>query len=94
MFTSDIFVHSDINRGLYGSVPYITGHSKTFDSSLLWLNAADTWIDLLKKEENQMLSNFVSESGQIELFIFSSDCPKKQIKSMALITGYQPMPPI
>jgi hypothetical protein len=36
---------------MYGSVPYITGHSTTFDSSLLWLNAADTWTDLIKKSE-------------------------------------------
>ena len=47
LFTSDMFVHSDINRGMYGSVPYITGHSNSFDSSFLWLNAADTWTDLI-----------------------------------------------
>ena len=41
-----------------------------------------------------MFSNFVSEAGQIELFIFSSDSPKKQLLSLATISGHAPMPPI
>ena len=41
-----------------------------------------------------MYANFVSESGQIELLLFSSDSPKKQVNTMAQITGFAPLPPI
>ena len=41
-----------------------------------------------------MYANFVSESGQIELLMFSSDSPKKQVNTMAQITGFTPLPPI
>jgi mannosyl-oligosaccharide alpha-1,3-glucosidase len=34
-------------RGEYGSIPYITGHSKNNDGSLLWVNSADTWTDVI-----------------------------------------------
>jgi len=79
----------------YGNIPYITGHSQQNDASLLWVNAADTWVDILPTKDGQsMFSNFVSESGQIELFIFSSDSPKKQLFSLAKISGHAPMPPI
>ena len=64
------------------------------DTSLLWVNSADTWADLIPEGSNKMYSNFVSESGQIELIIFSSDSPTKQVKTLALITGFAPLPPI
>ena len=51
LFTADIFINKITNkRGEYGSVPYITGHSKTFDASLLWVNSADTWVDLIPEK--------------------------------------------
>ena len=46
-FNIDYYCHQkDDPRGEYGSIPYITGHSKTNDGSLLWVNSADTWTDL------------------------------------------------
>jgi alpha-glucosidase (family GH31 glycosyl hydrolase) len=63
-------------RGEYGSIPYVTGHSTGLDASLLWINSADTWTDILDMGNEKMMSNFVSESGQLELFIFGSKSPK------------------
>jgi alpha 1,3-glucosidase len=31
---------------LYGSVPYVVAHSKSSTSGALWLNAAETWVDI------------------------------------------------
>ena len=63
-------------RGEYGSIPYITGHSKFNDASLLWVNSADTWTDLIDQMDGKYLSNFVSESGHLEFFMFSYNSPK------------------
>jgi len=41
-----------------------------------------------------MFSNFVSESGQLELFLFASNSPKRQLQSLNYLTGQAPMPPI
>ena len=77
-FNIDYYMHrKDDARGEYGSIPYITGHSETKDASLLWVNSADTWTDLVESSfGNKMTANFVSESGVLELFLFSSDSPK------------------
>lgn len=95
-FNIDYYMHrKDDARGEYGSIPYITGHSETKDASLLWVNSADTWTDLVESSfGNKMTANFVSESGVLELFLFSSDSPKTQLTSLAKITGYAPLPPI
>ncbi len=78
-FNIDYYCHQkDDPRGEYGSIPYITGHSKTNDASLLWVNSADTWTDLISatQEGDKFYANFVSEAGQLELFLFSSNSPK------------------
>lgn len=94
-FNIDYYMHQTGDaRGEYGSIPYITGHDETNDASLLWVNSSDTWTDLVKTASDGVFSNFVSESGQIELFLFASDSPKKQLKNLAEITGHAPLPPI
>jgi mannosyl-oligosaccharide alpha-1,3-glucosidase len=64
-FNIDYFKHRNGDpRGEYGSIPYVTAHSVENDASLLWVNSADTWTDLINsKEGNKMMTNFVSESG-------------------------------
>jgi uncharacterized membrane protein len=37
-------VHSP--AALYGHVPFLLAHSVDFTTGLLWLNSAETWVDL------------------------------------------------
>ena len=48
LLNKDKFPHSTFEDviGLYGSVPYVTSHSVGLDSSLLWVNSAETWVDI------------------------------------------------
>ena len=39
-----------------------------------------------------MTSNFVSESGVLELFMFTTGSPRKQLNNLATITGFAPLP--
>ena len=38
--------------------------------------------------------NFLSETGRLELYLFTSLSPSKQAKLLAMITGYQILPPL
>ena len=41
-----------------------------------------------------MFVNFVSESGQLEVFLLASASPKHQLEKLSYITGNAPLPPI
>jgi alpha-glucosidase (family GH31 glycosyl hydrolase) len=57
---------------LYASVPYLTGHSQTGDSSIAWMSAAETYVDIKNSTDGSSLVHFLSESGVMEFFVFSS----------------------
>ena len=76
-------------------LPYFTGHSINTDCALMWLNSALTYIDVIKSPKGTTYIGIVSESGQIEFFLFASmQSPKKLLKDIAIITGSAPLPPI
>lgn len=76
LYNLDVFPHSTYEpEGLYGSIPYLTAHTKNYDASILWMNAAETWVDIFKTSylnAEGRLTNFVSESGKMEFFIIAS----------------------
>lgn len=48
LYNLDIFEHKSYSKqNLYGSIPYITSHSEKFDTSILWINSAETFVDIL-----------------------------------------------
>ena len=57
---------------LYASVPYLTGHSLKGDSSIAWMSAAETYVDIKNTTSNSSLVHFLSEAGTMEFFVFSS----------------------
>ncbi len=47
MYNLDVFEYELHNTmALYGSVPYIIAHSTSKTVGVLWLNAAETWVDV------------------------------------------------
>jgi len=51
---------------LYAAIPFMIGHNKGRTTGLLWLNAAETWIDVKKSSSGVLgsLSNLMSKSSQ------------------------------
>jgi alpha-glucosidase (family GH31 glycosyl hydrolase) len=48
LYAADLFPHEEWHQqGLYSGIPYLTGHSLDHDVSLMWLSAAETWVDLI-----------------------------------------------
>lgn len=61
------------------------------------MNSAETWVNIMKHEDNQRLVTWLSEAGKMEFFLFASSLknggPKQIYKLLADITGYCPLPP-
>ena len=48
MFPVDLFPHEEWdNQGLYSGIPYLTGHSAKHDEAIVYMSAAETWVDIL-----------------------------------------------
>ena len=88
---------------LYGSIPYVTGLTNTSQSAALWINSAQTVIDIDHVDYDGTAGSivtFTSESGALEFFVFASTAPtdsdsnrvKRVINDLATITGYAPLP--
>ena len=72
LFATDQPNHIPENQQpLYGSIPYITSLSESHSAAVTWVNAAHTYISIEDMDGGKYV-NFVSESGALELFAFSS----------------------
>ena len=81
---------------LYGSVPYIMGHSHQSDASIAWMNSAETFVFLNHGHHGEKTNNaFISEGNALEFYLLGAEGnPKKLQKKLAELTGYTSMPPL
>ncbi|TKY88728.1 hypothetical protein EX895_002359 [Sporisorium graminicola] len=100
LMNTDVFEY-DYNSpmSLYGSVPVLHAQSKDRAVSIFWLNGAETWIDLHKtnsassKSSNvDSHSHFFSESGILDLFIFTSADAQTNMAHFTKMVGRTVLP--
>ncbi|KAI1320608.1 hypothetical protein EDD11_000130 [Mortierella claussenii] len=54
LYNLDVFEYEiDNPMALYGSIPFMLGHSKNRTAAVFWMNAAETWVDVEKTTEEQ-----------------------------------------
>ncbi|KAG0258249.1 hypothetical protein BG011_003404 [Mortierella polycephala] len=54
LYNLDVFEYEvDNPMALYGSIPFMLGHSKNNTAAVFWMNAAETWIDVEKSPEDK-----------------------------------------
>lgn len=67
LYNLDVFEYETDNpMALYGSIPFMLGHSKNSTAAVFWMNAAETWIDVEKSTEDKnggILSWIKSKKG-------------------------------
>ena len=86
--------------GLYGNMPYVQGIGQDSTQGVMWVNSAHTNVfleDAAFKNVTGSNIHFVSESGALELFLFSSVAPlrnKRMSYDVSTITGFAPLPPL
>jgi len=93
LYNLDVFQHYPFSpQALYGSIPYMTSHGVGADAGLLWVNSAETWVDIYEIPKNQTvngkLTTWLSESGKLEFFLMAGSTPSQVSRSLALVTGF------
>ncbi|KAI0980518.1 hypothetical protein GJ496_003799, partial [Pomphorhynchus laevis] len=91
---------------LYGSVPYMISHNSNNTNGILWLNAAETWIDInytdhqtpesvtTDSDARRVQTKWMSEAGNIDVFFFLGPEPNDVFRQYAMITGTTNLPPM
>lgn len=89
---------------LYGAIPSMQAHRKDSTVGVFWLNAAETWIDVVKQKvsSNPMSlgtegdidteTHWISESGLLDVFVFLGPSPKDVVAQYSELTGYTQLP--
>ena len=93
-------------NGLYGNMPYVQGIGESSSQAVTWMNSAHTWVfldDMTFEDQVGSSINFVSETGALELFLFSSSVETKEgslnrnkrvTNALTTVTGFAPLPPL
>ena len=105
LYNADVFEYiMDSPMTLYGAIPFMQAHKKDSTVGVFWLNAAETWIDIVKeKEAHNPLSlgigsktdtktHWFSESGLLDVFVFLGPTPKDITKAYGELTGFSQLP--
>lgn len=87
---------------LYGSIPYVLGINANTTSSLLWVNAAHTYVTITDQTYNNVDGSYVSfssEVGVVEFYIFATQANSAKLNrvqkaqlNLATISGFVPLP--
>src|SRR5436190_86967 len=109
LYNLDVFEYElDSPYALYGAIPFMYAHKASSkgssDAALLWLNAAETWIDISKSSKINSLSftskskssqtHWISESGVLDLFVFLGPDSQAIFKQYGELTGTTALPPL
>ncbi|EXJ69793.1 alpha 1,3-glucosidase [Cladophialophora psammophila CBS 110553] len=106
MYNSDVFEYElDSPMTLYGSIPFMHAHKKGSTVGVFWLNAAETWVDIVKSKHDtnpltlgltggvvDTQTHWISESGLLDVFVMLGPTPQEVSKSYGELTGYTTMP--
>jgi alpha-glucosidase (family GH31 glycosyl hydrolase) len=57
---------------LYGSIPFVQGIADDRTSATLWVNSANTFIEIRTGKDGGRHVSYVSESGALEVFLIAS----------------------
>lgn len=105
MYNADVFEY-ELNSPmtLYGAIPLMQAHRKQSTVGVFWLNAAETWVDIVKKStganplsmgatsKTDTHTHWFSETGRIDLFVFLGPSPSDISKTYGQLTGYTQLP--
>ncbi|PIA14901.1 neutral alpha-glucosidase AB [Coemansia reversa NRRL 1564] len=108
LYNLDVFEYEiDNPMSLYGSVPFMLAHSAESTVGVLWLNAAETWVDVTYAKTNAITSFFrrsssgsestvdthwISESGVMDVFLFPGPDAAEVYRQYAEIEELPPLP--
>lgn len=92
LYNLDVFEYEmDSTFGLYGAIPLMLAHKVGRTVGAFWLNAAEMLIDVWETEKG-METQWISESGLIDLFFFLGPGPGQVLQQYSSLTGFTALP--
>ncbi|KAF2279870.1 uncharacterized protein EI97DRAFT_498202 [Westerdykella ornata] len=105
LYNADVFEYElDSPMTLYGAIPFMQAHRKGSTVGVFWLNAAETWIDVVKPKSipnplslgvlrhTDTQTHWISESGLLDVFVFLGPTPQDLTRQYGELTGFTAMP--
>lgn len=105
LYNTDVFEYIlDSPMTLYGAIPFMQALRKDSAVGVFWLNAAETWIDIVKGKDSvnplalgigaktSTHTHWISEAGLLDVFVFLGPTPADLTKNYGELTGYTAMP--
>ncbi|KAI9726027.1 MAG: hypothetical protein M1828_002035 [Chrysothrix sp. TS-e1954] len=106
LYNSDVFEYEmDNPMTLYGAIPFMQAHRPGSTVGVFWLNAAETWIDIVKSRissnplsftsstgNTDTKTHWFSESGLLDVFVFLGPSPEALSQTYAELTGFTQLP--
>ena len=94
-YNLDVFEYElDETMAVYGSIPLIISHSAEATVGVLWMNAAETWVDVAKDKGNNVVdTHWYSETGILDVFFLLGPSPAEVMGQIVDVTGRIDMPP-
>eukprot|EP00892_Ulva_mutabilis_P002788 jgi/Ulvmu1/1250/UM109_0048.1 len=92
LYNLDVFEYlSNSPFGLYGSIPYMVALGQGRAVGAFWLNAAEMYIDVEKGQQG-IDTQWMVESGVVDLFLLTGPTPAKLSQQYSQLTGTTAMP--
>lgn len=98
LYNTDVFEY-ELNSPmtLYGAIPFMQAQKKYSTVGVLWLSAAETWVDIVKTKRSGQAkrdtqTHWFSESGLLDVFVFLGPKPEDLSKAMGELTGTTQLP--
>lgn len=92
LYNLDVFEYlSNSPFGLYGSIPYMVALGQGRAVGAFWLNAAEMYIDVEKGQQG-IDTQWLAESGVVDLFLLLGPTPAKLSQQYSALTGTTAMP--
>ena len=95
LYNLDVFEYlSESPFGLYGSIPFVMAYSLQNTIGVFWLNSAEMFVDVIKSEklDGGMKTQWISESGVLDLFFLMGPKPSDVSAQYAMLTGGTALP--
>ncbi len=95
MYSVDLFPHYEGElRNLYSGMPYLLGHNERSTQSIVWINAAETLVNLTSDETGRS-ALFQSEAGVMDFLLLASTVSPTEVQfKLCKATGFPPLPPL
>lgn len=92
LYNLDVFEYlSNSPFGLYGSIPFLIAHRAKQTIGVFWLNAAEMFIDIAKTKD-MVSSQWIAESGVVDVFFLLGPSPADVSSQYASLTGGTALP--